>query len=96
YALAEQIHGSGILAVVVAALMTAHSSASDVRLTGQVQTASVWRQVTFILQALAFFLVGMEIVGTARDLDWPEFWLACALVPICVVAMIVTRMHSSR
>ena len=92
YALAEQIHGSGILAVVVAALMTAHSSASDVRLTGRVQTASVWRQVTFILQALAFFLVGMEIVGTARALDWPEFWLACALVPICVAAMIVTRM----
>lgn len=92
YALAEQVHGSGILAVVVAALLTAHSSASDVRLTGRVQTASVWRQVTFILQALAFFLVGMEIVGTARDLDWPEFWLACALVPICVIAMIVTRM----
>ena len=92
YALAEQIHGSGILAVVVAALLTAHSSASDVRLTGRVQTATVWRQVTFILQALAFFLVGMEIVGTARDLDWPDFWLVCALVALCVVTMIVTRM----
>lgn len=92
YAVTEKIHGSGILAVVVAALVTAHSSASDVRLTGRVQAATVWRQVTFILQALAFFLVGMEIVGTARDLDWPEFWLACALVPICVAAMIVTRM----
>ena len=92
YALAELIEGSGILAVVIAALTAAHSSSSNVRLTGRVQTGAVWRQVTFILQALAFFLVGLELQHTVGVLSDDDFRLVGILTAICVVVLILARL----
>ena len=92
YGLAEIIEGSGILAVVIAALMLAHSNSSTVRLTGRVQTGAVWRQVTFLLQALAFFLVGLELQMTVGVLSNEEFRLVGILTGICVAVLIVARL----
>ncbi len=69
YAVAEEVDGSGILAVVVAGLVIAHAQHSDPGHTGRVQSAIVWRHITFVLQALAFFLVGLEIPDVLRRLD---------------------------
>ena len=92
YALAELIEGSGILAVVIAALSVAHSNSSNVRLTGRVQTGAVWRQVTFTLQALAFFLVGLELQHTVGILSKEDFRLVGILTGACVVVLITARL----
>lgn len=92
YALAELVEGSGILAVVIAALTAAHSNSSNVRLTARVQTGAVWRQVTFLLQALAFFLVGLELQHTVGVLSPEDFVLVGILTGICVVVLIATRL----
>lgn len=91
YLVTERIGGSGILAVVVAALFTAHSQASDVRQSGRLQSSTVWRHVTFVLQAFAFFLVGLEIPDTFRRLTPGTAWLVALLVLLVVVVLIVTR-----
>ncbi len=91
YVVAEELQGSGILAVVVAALVIAHSQHSDPGHTGRVQSATVWRHITFVLQALAFFLVGLEIPDVLSRLGGPSGRDVLILVPAVVVALILTR-----
>ncbi len=91
YIVAEQVGGSGILAVVVAALVIAHSQHADPGHSGRVQSATVWRHITFVLQALAFFLVGLEIPDVLSRLDAGTMRSVAILVPATVAALIVTR-----
>lgn len=91
YLVAEELEGSGILAVVVAALVIAHSQHSTPGHTGRVQSAIVWRHLTFILQAVAFFLVGLELPDLIGRID-PETRLqVLGLVGIITVTLILTR-----
>ena len=91
YVVSEEVDGSGILAVVVAGLVIAHAQHSDPGHTGRVQSAIVWRHITFVLQALAFFLVGLEIPDVLRRLDAAGRADVALLVPVVVVALILTR-----
>ena len=88
---AEQLEGSGILAVVVAALWVANSQHRDPGWSGRLQGNTVWRHVTFILQSLAFFFVGLELPTTLQSLAPDDRELVAILVPVVVVTLIVTR-----
>lgn len=91
YVVAEEVNGSGILAIVVAALVIAHSQNADPGHRGRLQSATVWRHITFVLQAIAFFLVGMEIPAVLGRLDATGVRDVAILVPAVVVTLIVTR-----
>ncbi len=91
YAIAERLDGSGILALVVAALVIAHSQNADPGHSGRLQSGTVWRQVTFILQAIAFFFVGLEFPEVLRRLDTSETHAVLILVPAVVLTLVVTR-----
>jgi Na+/H+ antiporter len=91
YALAEQLEGSGILAVVVAGLTIAHTQNSDPGHTGRLQSVTVWRHITFVLQALAFFLVGMELPAVLDRLNLDDRRSVLVLVPVVLVTLIVIR-----
>lgn len=91
YAIAENLDGSGILALVVAALVIAHTQNSDPGHTGRLQGTTVWKQVTFVLQAIAFFFVGLELPEVLRRLDPGEVRSVLVLVPLVIVTLIVTR-----
>ncbi len=91
YVLAEEVDGSGILAVVVAALVIAHSQNSDPGHSGRVQSVIVWRHITFVLQSLAFFLVGLELFSVLGNLDDEAQGHVIVLVAMVMVALIGTR-----
>jgi Na+/H+ antiporter len=91
YLLAEFLEGSGILAVVVAALWIAHSQTSDPSQRGRMQSTAVWRQLTFMLQAVAFFLIGLESAAVLRELDSDQLLLVAVLIPVVVLTLIITR-----
>ena len=86
YLIAEEIGGSGILAVVAAALIIANQMLSDRRFRGRMASVAVWRQITFILSAFAFFLVGMEIPTTLEALSGEDR----ARLPLLVISVLVT------
>lgn len=92
YYVAEHFEGSGILAVVVAALFVAHSQTSDARQESRIDGVSLWRHVTFVLKALAFFLVGLELPATFTALAPDERVQVGVLAVIIVAALIVTRL----
>jgi Na+/H+ antiporter len=91
YLLAERFEGSGILAVVVAALWVANSQHSDPGWSGRLQGATVWKHLTFILQVAAFFLIGLELPVVVGRLDSDELEIVLILVPIVLVTLILTR-----
>ena len=62
YFVAEYIHGSGVLAVVIAALMLGQR-ATHASYATRLQDQAVWRAVQLILEAVAFLLIGLQLPG---------------------------------
>ena len=91
YLAAERIEGSGILAVVIAALWIAHAQSSDIGHAARLQSAQIWRQLTFLLQAMAFFLVGLELTDTLQRLEPGEFGEVAFFAAVVVVVLIAIR-----
>lgn len=92
YVLGEEIEASGILAVVVAGLMIAHTLNSQADHGGRLQSVIVWKHITFALQAMAFFLIGLEFPEVIRRLEPDHLRMVLILVPVVLVVMILTRM----
>jgi CPA1 family monovalent cation:H+ antiporter len=92
YIAAEEFEGSGILAVVVAGLVIAHSQNADPGHTGRVQSVIVWRHITFVLQALAFFLVGLELPEVVVRAGAEQAGTLIVTVAVVLVVIIATRL----
>ena len=86
YLVAEQVQGSGILAVVAAALITTNAMVGEAGFRGRAASVATWRQISFVLQAFAFFLVGLELPETVKALT-PDNLRA---LPVLVLAVLVT------
>jgi len=91
YFFAEEVGGSGILAVVVAALLIAHRQHSEPGGTSRLQSTTVWKHITFILQAMAFFMIGLETPEVVQRLSFEEEKQVLLLIPIVVITLIITR-----
>ena len=68
YLLGEQLHASGVLAVVIAGLVIGHDSSRMVSGAGRLQVNAVWRLVDFLLEGLVFLLIGQQLVAVVRGL----------------------------
>jgi CPA1 family monovalent cation:H+ antiporter len=91
YLAAETIEGSGILAVVVAGLVVAHASSNAVTYTGRLQATSLWLTITFILQAAAFFIVGLEMPRVLRSLPDDQVGILWVAIPMVFATLAVVR-----
>ncbi|MGW1725497.1 Na+/H+ antiporter [Streptomyces sp. NPDC002306] len=67
YAVAEQFHASGVLAVVVVALYLGHR-AWEVDFATRLQEAAVWKMVAFVLESAVFALIGLQLPVVLRGL----------------------------
>src|SRR4051812_11719758 len=61
YLLAESVHVSGVLAVVVAGLIIGHHNPYWASGASRLQTAAVWRLVDFLLEGFVFLLIGQQL-----------------------------------
>jgi len=94
YLLGETVHGSGVLAVVVAGLILGHRSPRV--LSGAARTASRhnWQTVQYLLENIVFLLIGLQLRRILTEvahsgLSVVTLTLICAAV---LAATIVTRM----
>ena len=69
YLLAETVHVSGVLAVVVAGLIIGHHNPYWASGASRLQTAAVWRLVDFLLEGLVFLLIGQQLPTVIRNLN---------------------------
>ncbi|MGX6606013.1 Na+/H+ antiporter [Micromonosporaceae bacterium Da 78-11] len=61
YLLAERVHVSGVLAVVVAGLIVGHDAPRYATGASRLQTGAVWRLVDFLLEGFVFLLIGQQL-----------------------------------
>lgn len=89
YASAEALHVSGVLAAVSAGLVLGQRSAlfidSETRLVG----SSVWRLLTFLLNGLAFLLIGLQLPLIVAELGHKLWQYALYGLLISVVAILI-------
>ncbi|MFF0221124.1 Na+/H+ antiporter [Streptomyces sp. NPDC004629] len=67
YSVAEQVHASGVLAVVVVALYLGHR-AWEVDFATRLQEEAVWKMVAFVLESAVFALIGLQLPVVLRGL----------------------------
>ncbi|AZM55465.1 Na+/H+ antiporter [Streptomyces sp. WAC 01529] len=89
YAAAEQVHASGVLAVVVVALYLGHRS-WQVDFETRLQEAAVWKVVAFILESAVFALIGLQLPIVLKGLGeysvGQAVWYAAGVFVFVVVA----------
>jgi len=68
YLLGEELHVSGVLAVVVAGLLIGHQTPRLTSGSSRLQTNAVWRLVDFLLEGFVFLLIGQQALGVVRGL----------------------------
>lgn len=107
YAVAEQVHASGVLAVVVVALYLGHR-AWEVDFATRLQEEAVWKMVAFVLESAVFALIGLQLpvvlkgLGEYRGLDAAWYAIAVFLVVVATrfvwvyPATFLPRMFSAR
>ncbi|MFJ5797170.1 Na+/H+ antiporter [Streptomyces decoyicus] len=86
YAAAEQLHASGVLAVVVVGLYLGHRS-WQVDFETRLQEDAVWKVVSFVLESAVFALIGLQLRVVLRGLG--EFGAAQAVWYAVVVFVVV-------
>ncbi|WP_459645407.1 Na+/H+ antiporter [Kineococcus sp. NUM-3379] len=69
YLPAEELHASGVLAVVVAGLVLGHRGPREVGPATRLQTEAVWRMVDFVLEGVVFALIGLQLRGLLESLE---------------------------
>ncbi|KUO16985.1 Na+/H+ antiporter [Streptomyces dysideae] len=92
YAAAEQVHASGVLAVVVVALFLGHR-AWEVDFATRLQEEAVWKMVAFVLESAVFALIGLQLPVVLKGLGEYEgvraAWYALAVFLVVVVSRFV-------
>ncbi|NQU38274.1 MAG: cation:proton antiporter, partial [Actinobacteria bacterium] len=88
YETSERIGGSGILTVVIAGVWISHSNATKGNPRTRLQGDSIWSLITFLLESLAFVLVGAEFLDTYARLDSPHP-LRLALIAVGLTALLM-------
>lgn len=92
YLVAEEVHASGVLAVVVAGLLLGHQAELLQSAPSRLFARSNWATITFLLEGGVFLLIGLEIrpivhaVGD-NSLGWGEIALAATAVFVGVIAI---------
>jgi CPA1 family monovalent cation:H+ antiporter len=92
YLLAESLHASGVLAVVVAGLYLGHN-APRAGYSTRLQDTAVWRSVDVLLESLVFALIGLQLRGVLSDggTSWRLLgaagWVLLAAVLVRIVWM---------
>ena len=65
---AEEVHASGVVAVVVAGLLIGHRAPETTSGTARLTTEANWRTVSFLLENAVFLLIGLQLPGLLEAL----------------------------
>lgn len=97
YWLAEQLHASGVLAVVCGGLFMANRRLLFLNSSSRVRGVNVWESFVFILNGLVFLLIGLELPEIVEGLraDGTPLGTAIGYGVLVTAVLIVARIISS-
>lgn len=86
YLLGEELHVSGVLAVVIAGLIVGHDTPRFVSGASRLQASAVWRLVDFLLEGFVFLLIGQQL---PQVIDGLSDYSTATIVKATVVTLLV-------
>jgi monovalent cation/hydrogen antiporter len=93
YLLAEQIHVSGVLAVVACGLFLSQRSSQIFKHQSRIQAYATWNTVTFILNGVIFILIGLQMRSVLSHIQEHSFatllWYGFLVSVVTIVARII-------
>ncbi|MFI5763069.1 cation:proton antiporter [Streptomyces sp. NPDC051563] len=91
---AEEFHASGVLAVVVAGLVTGHQAPRFLSAQDRLAEAMNWRTLAFLLESAVFLLMGLGLKGLLDQVaaDGLSAWRALFIGLAAAALVIVARM----
>jgi CPA1 family monovalent cation:H+ antiporter len=92
FLIAEKVHASGVLAVVVAGLLLSYAAPRIIRAPSRVMTLSFWELTTFLINGGLFVLLGMQIPRIARGETSTSLGRALLIALVVAGAVTATRM----
>jgi monovalent cation/hydrogen antiporter len=88
--LAEQLHLSGILTTVIFAMIVSRQAAGTIDARIRVPSYAVWEVAVFVLNVLAFILVGLQLRQIVERAAWTNYiGVAAAVCAAVIVARLV-------
>lgn len=93
YIPAEQLGGSGLVAAVVAGLVTGHGAPKYLRARDRLTNEAVWRTVEMLLESAVFLLMGLELYGLVVQVhnEHGSVALAVELGALAAILVIIVR-----
>ncbi len=91
YIAAEHIHVSGVLAAVACGLVLGQRQHAAFTARTRLEMRAVWEFVEFVLTALVFVLIGLQLRGILERLEHYNPWQLAGLAAAVSVALIVSR-----
>lgn len=88
FSLAEQLHVSAPLAVVVMGLVIGNLGRQSMSTKTQEHLFSFWELLDELLNLVLFGLIGLEVI--ALTMDWGVIWIGLLTVPVVLVARAVS------
>ncbi|MGB3375036.1 MAG: cation:proton antiporter [Microbacterium sp.] len=90
YAIAEQLSGSGVIAVVAMGLFVGFNAPRTSYLTRQ-QEAPLWLSADFLLEAFVFAYIGLQLPRVVADLSDGDVWPVIGLSAVVLLVVLVVR-----
>src|SRR5215213_7979859 len=91
YLLGEELHVSGVLAVVIAGLVIGHHNPSWASGASRLQTNAVWRLIDFLLEGFVFLLIGQQLPEVIDGLGQYDTSTVVTAVAITLGVVLVLR-----
>ncbi|HWM74849.1 MAG TPA: Na+/H+ antiporter [Nocardioides sp.] len=94
YIVAEKIHGSGVIAVVVAGLLLGHKAPILQTAQSRIAERMNWRTIAFVLENTVFLLIGLQAEWLLHDVERSDLSTG-RIIAVCgltLVAVIVLRL----
>jgi CPA1 family monovalent cation:H+ antiporter len=91
YLIGEEIHVSGVLAVVVAGLIVGHDSPRFSSGPSRLQSTAVWRLIDFLLEGFVFLLIGQQLPAVLEGLNEYATSTIVAAVGVTLAVVLLLR-----
>jgi CPA1 family monovalent cation:H+ antiporter len=92
FLLAETVHASGVLAVVVAGLLLSYAGPRVIRARSRVTAYAFWDLSTFMINGSLFVLLGMQVPRALRDVSSTSAMRALLMAVVITAVVMATRM----
>jgi monovalent cation/hydrogen antiporter len=91
YLAAEHVHASGVLAVVVAALIIGHDTRHAASSASRLQTGAVWRLIDVLLEGFVFLLIGEQLPTVVSGLSAYSLSTVVTAVGVTLAIVLLLR-----